>query len=696
MTFNDAVQDFKSRQIPQYMLTPAANGKGYVCVSCGNGTHGGKNYNATLSKNGTRLLCGKCKGGSYIDVACKYYGIDTTNFSSAVRELCKQEGILLDNQRNFKPARRPQNKPTDISDNKKIEDKSADERKQKEIAAQIMKESRLKLDDFIARCPEGKWRGISGKILKYLNWGFSENYNHPSNNYTFSAITIPYDNGGLFARKISDEGKSNILSGVTTLHLPENPKFVLAVESSIDGASILQACGTTVDFAIIAANGTPNKFKVVDRIIELFPKRDIPVAVAFDEDIEKNGKHAGQDAAVDALKRLVEASFTACTINITKTPGIDLNDVLKNSNGEDILYKMVNSAVALAQVEFKKTAAEIEKKLFGENFSQYFKEKFLDTLEQRKIFADRKTGFKNLDEEIGIFLPGFYVIGGLPALGKTTFSYQLVENVARQGETCIFVSYEMGKEELYSKSIARAVYLREEKAGKSIHDKTFIPLTSKNILQSNFYDHKPYFDEILENLQQENLKLYIWEEDNAEIDNLIERLEKICAKCSKPPFVVIDYLQILASNSESIKAGIDVTLRKLKIFQRKTKTTFIVISSLNRNNYNTDISFESFKESGGIEYTADVIWGLQFELEGERNHGTISEAKKETPRKVELKCLKNRFGGIYDVGFYYFPQVDLFRPNFEYGPFTDYTTNESGATIPKKKRKGKHNENTKY
>ncbi len=50
-------------------------------------------------------------------------------------------------------------------------------------------------------------------------------------------------------------------------------------------------------------------------------------------------------------------------------------------------------------------------------------------------------------------------------------------------------------------------------------------------------------------------------------------------------------------------------------FRRKTNTTFIVISSLNRANYHTEISFESFKETGSIEYSADVIWALQLLLD---------------------------------------------------------------------------------
>lgn len=45
------------------------------------------------------------------------------------------------------------------------------------------------------------------------------------------------------------------------------------------------------------------------------------------------------------------------------------------------------------------------------------------------------------------------------------------------------------------------------------------------------------------------------------------------------------------------KTGFDAALRKLKIFQRDTGTTFFVVS-------NSTAAFESFKESGGIEYSA--------------------------------------------------------------------------------------------
>jgi replicative DNA helicase len=304
-------------------------------------------------------------------------------------------------------------------------------------------------------------------------------------------------------------------------------------------------------------------------------------------------------------------------------------------------------------------------------------------------FADRKTGFSNLDKEMA-FLPGIYVIGGLPALGKTTFALQLLEQAAQQGEHCFFCSYEMSENFLHFKRIARAVYQLESIDGARIIDK---PLTAIDILSNKLFNHKDNFDKVLKSFIQKNIPFHIWEFDEIDIDKLLERIDKICKKFNRPPIICLDYLQLLAGNNEQAKASIDTILRKLKTFQRDTNTTFIIVSSLNRLNYNNEISFESFKESGGIEYTADVMWGLQFLLSNEedRNTKTLDKAKRENPRHIQLKCLKNRFGSNFDVGFNYFPAVDYFQPMDELS-YLEFTETDETVTDKTKIKKSKYND----
>jgi replicative DNA helicase len=192
----------------------------------------------------------------------------------------------------------------------------------------------------------------------------------------------------------------------------------------------------------------------------------------------------------------------------------------------------------------------------------------------------------------------------------------------------------------------------------------------------------------VQNFVESKIPLRIWELEEVKVDKLLERLEKVCEKVEKPPIVCIDYLQLLSGGNENTKNALDEALRKIFNFRRKTNTTFIIISSLNRMNYNTEISYESFKETGTIEYSADVIWGLQLLL-SERTAARVEAAKKEIPRQVQLKCLKNRFGSNYDVGFLYYPNADVFLEMEEYGEYTDYRKNESGTMVEVNKSRKK-------
>ena len=152
------------------------------------------------------------------------------------------------------------------------------------------------------------------------------------------------------------------------------------------------------------------------------------------------------------------------------------------------------------------------------------------------------------------------------------------------------------------------------------------------------------------------------------------RVNRFITENDVRPVVFVDYLQIIqqADTRQSLREQIDSTVTELKRISREYNVPVFVISSVNRSNYLTPIDFESFKESGGIEYTADVVWGLQYQCINEdlfnaqnkikEKRDRMREAKAETPRQIELVCLKNRYGKDYKCSFDYFTRVDLFKP----------------------------------
>ena len=178
---------------------------------------------------------------------------------------------------------------------------------------------------------------------------------------------------------------------------------------------------------------------------------------------------------------------------------------------------------------------------------------------------------------------------------------------------------------------------------------------------------------IVDELATSPLPLKLFQLQDESIDELLNLLRPLCSDSSHAPIVCLDYLQIIPHDKENAKLGIDDIVRKLKKFQRATNTTFFVISSFNRTNYTQPVAFESFKESGGIEYSADVVWALQLFAVNQIKLGSdvtlirkkIDEAKKQSPRQIQLCCLKNRQGTNYDCFFNYFPAHEYFESSTE-------------------------------
>ena len=289
------------------------------------------------------------------------------------------------------------------------------------------------------------------------------------------------------------------------------------------------------------------------------------------------------------------------------------------------------------------------------HLTDYFANQLKVDIDSLKNYAGRLTGFKNIDDQ-QFFNPGLYVIGATPAAGKTTFCWQLLEQLAERGEDCIYCSYEMSGLELFTKTAARRLFLRDKQT----------TLTAADIRRGSW---SAQLDCVINEVANSKTNLQVLELQDESIDELLIRLKPLCFDKQKAPVICLDYLQIVPSSKESIKLGVDDSVRKLKKFQRDTNSTFIVISSFNRANYTQGVSFESFKESGNIEYTADVVWALQLNILNSINPNNIADsrkkiddAKRQQPRQIQLKCLKNRQGTNYDCFFNYFSAHDYFEP----------------------------------
>ena len=151
----------------------------------------------------------------------------------------------------------------------------------------------------------------------------------------------------------------------------------------------------------------------------------------------------------------------------------------------------------------------------------------------------------------------------------------------------------------------------------------------------------------------------------------------------------MDYLQITApaDTHATDKQNTDIAVFELKEISRDYSIPVFAISSSNRENYNEPVSMQSFKESGAVEYSSDVLFGLQYAgmeyIEGDTDKkrkerlrdltATIYRNKRERkPIEIELKCLKSRNGYQFSMGFYMQPAYNHFEQILNRGEFESY------------------------
>lgn len=296
--------------------------------------------------------------------------------------------------------------------------------------------------------------------------------------------------------------------------------------------------------------------------------------------------------------------------------------------------------------------------------SEYMEEGFFSDLERFGAYKPKETGFRKLDTASRGLYPGLYVLGALSSLGKTTFALNVADHLATNGTPVLFFSLEQSRFELFSKIVAKRTYDGLTKTGV---DALSIRLGSVDERVRRAVERA--YDECAPNLTIAECSF------DADVTTIAASVARFIEQRGEKPVVFVDYLQIMRSTDPHLsdKQAVDQNVHALKKLQADLDLTLFVVSSVNRANYLTPMSFESFKESGSIEYTADVVWGLQFACLSEElfskkdsfikeKRQRINEARAESPRSIELVCLKNRYGkAFYTVPFHYIPECDLFR-----------------------------------
>lgn len=491
-------------------------------------------------------------------------------------------------------------------------------------------------------------RGISLAVAQLCGLGFDPAADPAGSGHKTPRLIIPVTPAHYIARSIDPTtpkafSKLNNKGAEIGIFDPAGALYnggsVFVTEGAMDALSIIEAGGEA-----IALNSTSNAEKLLKKL-EAKPTA-ATLLLCLDND------EAGRKAA-----RLLSEGLQRLNISNQNTgPAIcegykDPNERLQARGSADL-------AAAVREATTRATRPD--------NTRFYLDALMQGEIEKFREGRDRKTGFENLDKEAGGLYPGLYVIAAISSLGKTSFALQMADQIAAAGTDVIFFSLEQSRLELVSKSIARLTYQSDPAHA----------VTALKIRQGYIYDEA--LDAIADYKAAIQDRLSIVEGNfSCNASFIREYTRQYMQRTGTKPVIFIDYLQILQGEGDrrqSTKEQVDGTITELKRISRELDITAIVISSLNRMNYLTPISFEALKESGSIEYSADVIYGLQLRCINDDNpfgkEGKLKEkrdkiriAKAANPREIELLCLKNRYGiSSFSCYFDYYPANDLFRP----------------------------------
>lgn len=630
---------------PQQHLKPDRSGKGYICPLCGSGS--GKSGTGITTRDGVHFTCwtGCYSSADILDIIGLERGI--TDYNRKLKAACDEYGIMIDSSSDTEPKQsgtQSEPEPLPIStDCRAYYAECRRHLREPEPLAYLHK------------------RGISIETADRYRIGFDRYADPAHSNHPQPRLIVPVSKEYYIARSIDPNTPANLakmnpkgvkidLFNVKALFNADNG-VVFVTEGVFDALSIIEAGA-----AAIALNSVSN----AEKLLSYLQERETPATLILCLDKDAAGVKA-TETLKSGLQRLNISYVTADICGSYKDP----NEALT-----------ANRAAFIAAVKEAESKTAKPDSVFS----------YIDSLMGSDIDAfreakDRKTGFSVLDARANGLYAGLYVVGAISSLGKTTFCHQIADQLAAAGEDVLYFSLEQSRLELVTKSFARRTAQSDIKTAVNslAIRRGYLPERVLNAAD----DYKRIIGD----------RLSIIEGDfRCNISFIGDYIRRYVRNNGKKPVVFVDYLQILQpekdnrGRTQTTRETIDNTVTTLKRISREHGLTVFVISSLNRTNYLTPVDFESFKESGGIEYTADVVWGLQLgcmnssefdKADIKEKRDTIRKAKKESPRKIQLLCLKNRYGvSSFSCFFDYYPEFDLF--------VEDPTTPENDITEQRK------------
>lgn len=636
------------------------SGRGYICPICGSGS-GAHGTGITVKDDHIHYTCwtGCFSNSDILDIIGKKYGL--TEYKDKMEKAAELFHITLDGRGTGSTDQGKQNRV------KIVQAKGETKTDGDEDYTELFKKWSQQLD----QTSYLKARGISTATAKRFWIGYEPHYKHTKSSTPWAAVIFPTskstfevrntDTAAAHGNRYRKTGHAHLFN-VKALEA-EQP--VIVTEGIIDALSIIEVGGNAIGLG--SADNSRILFEEVKKRKGTIP----PLVLSFDNDA------AGQRAAAEFAGQLNGEGIECYIYNLYGTCK-DANEALVNYR--EALAAAVQQASSAEQLRSKEL--EEQQNAYKEKSVVGRLQGFLDRIAASTQARSYSTGLPSLDELLdGGLYTGFYVVGAISSLGKTTFCLQMMDSIAAHGDDVMIFSLEMAADELIAKSISRHTLFesletyRDTKYARTVRGittgKNYAKYSDKQkeIIEAATNDYANYADHI-----------YIKEGmGNIGVKQIYAAVDEHIKMTGKAPVVLVDYIQILApydeNNRMTDKQVVDKNVLELKRLSRDKEIPVVAISSFNRASYTDPVSMSSFKESGAVEYSSDVLLALQYngmdyqEGEGQderrkRIRELIKEqmanAREGQAQAIQIKVLKNRNGSRGDTVVDYYPMFNYF------------------------------------
>lgn len=646
----DEIRNRLTEYVCQISQPSPKNGKDmYICPLCGSGT--GKHKTGALHITGEKWKCHACdRGGDIFTLYALKNNLDSrSDFPEIIKGL--SDALGLDHP--TETTKRTASKKTEPRENKEVRDHPDRAREIEQFSKQMIGSP---AQEYLRQ------RMISDETIEHFKLGYN-----PEND----RVVIPYPNTDFRTerRLRENQGKKYLYPSGETV-----PLFVIneaktglffITEGQIDALSMYQAGARNV----IALGGGLSENK--KKIIKSMNITGGIIIADRDSEEQRDGLTAGEKIAREVESLLSEDKI--CSVIIYPPIGCkDSNDILRKDQNE--LTNLLNQGNEQLSRVIRKRAEDYSEKYSAKsnikNFLEYIER-------EQRTGSHYPTGYQELDQVLdGGLYAGLYALGGGTGTGKTTFTLNLAEHIARSGNNVLLIELEMSKEELFSKIISNLSVRTCQRLGMS--DKH--SLTTREVLRGGKYNEtdedrlirEETFRDFAENVAP---YIYIYESiGNCTVEDVRNEIEEHIRNTGNKPVVMIDYLQIMSNSDEYIrwndKAKTDSNVLGLKQISRDYSLPVLIVSSLNRESYKDitqEVNLTSFKESGAIEYSCDVVLGLQLSVvtdinssedkeERKRAEARLKDEIKAIPKSLDVKVIKNRHGELGGIVRFSFDQ----------------------------------------